>query len=202
MRKLQIKISLVDSHIPIWRRFQITDDYRLDSFHQVLQILMGWWNAHLHEFHIGGRRFGMQLDGISNKFSLEDEARFSLQNFPFSEGDEIKYLYDLKDDWQHLLTIETVTEVSKSVLYCLEGNGHCPYEGSGGVKGYEYLLQVQQTPNHPDYKQLVGEDIMTKLPDYTTFNNQAANRELRKFRLWHNHVTKSKRQSDSWLQLH
>ena len=41
MRELQIKISLANSHIPIWRRFSITDDYRLDRFHQVLQIVMG-----------------------------------------------------------------------------------------------------------------------------------------------------------------
>ena len=60
MRELQIKISLANSHIPIWRRFLITEDYRLDRFHQVIQIVMGWWNSHLHEFEIGGRKFGMK----------------------------------------------------------------------------------------------------------------------------------------------
>ena len=125
MRELQIKISLANSHIPIWRRFLITDDYRLDRFHQVLQITMGWWNSHLHEFEISGRKFGMNI-GVEYDWQLvEAETKFYLKHFPFEVGDSFNYVYDFGDNWQHTLEIEAVKEVTKSHLKCLEGTGNC-----------------------------------------------------------------------------
>jgi hypothetical protein len=44
---LQFHISLPESRPPIWRRIQLTDDYRLDRFHQIIQIAMGWENSQL-----------------------------------------------------------------------------------------------------------------------------------------------------------
>jgi hypothetical protein len=42
----------------IWRLFLVTDDYRFDRFHQVVFLVMGWMNSHLHEFDIGERKIG------------------------------------------------------------------------------------------------------------------------------------------------
>lgn len=65
---LQFKITLKEIRPLIWRRIQVTDDYRFDRFHQVIQIAMGWWNYHLHEFHIKGREIGMPDDGYAYEF--------------------------------------------------------------------------------------------------------------------------------------
>lgn len=183
MRKLQFKISLANSHIPIWRQFQITDDYRLDRFHQVLQIIMGWWNAHLHEFQIGGRRFGMLL--TKNEADLEDETRFFLKNFPFKIGQKVEYLYDLGDNWEHTLIVEKIENAPKSELKCLSGNGKCPFEDAGGVKGYANILKAQSDPTHPAHQQSLGNHTIHDLPNYAAFDLKATNRELRKFSLWH-----------------
>ncbi|MCB9298251.1 MAG: plasmid pRiA4b ORF-3 family protein [Lewinellaceae bacterium] len=59
---LQFKITLKEIRPLIWRRIQVTDDYRFGRFHQVIQIAMGWWNYHLHEFHIKGWEIGMPDD--------------------------------------------------------------------------------------------------------------------------------------------
>ena len=51
-KTLQFSIQLMGSNPLIWRTFKVSDSYRLDRFHQVIQIVMGWYNAHLHEFRI------------------------------------------------------------------------------------------------------------------------------------------------------
>lgn len=199
MRELQIKISLANSHIPIWRRFQITDDYRLDRFHQVIQIVMGWWNSHLHEFTIGGRKFGMNI-GVEYDWQLvEEETKFYLKNFPLKPGDIIDYLYDFGDGWQHRLEVEQITERKKSSLKCLEGDGRCPYEDAGGVGGYEYALQAEKDPNHPDHRRFLGDRWIEDLPDYTFFDLKEVSRELRKFSLWHSKHPRKK--STPWHQI-
>ena len=53
----QLKITLLDIKPPIWRRIQIRD-CTLDALHDVLQVVMGWENCHLHRFDINGQAFG------------------------------------------------------------------------------------------------------------------------------------------------
>lgn len=199
MRELQIKISLANSHIPIWRRFLITEDYRLDRFHQVIQIVMGWWNSHLHEFEIGGRKFGMNIAVGYDWQLVEEETKFYLKHFPFEDGHTINYLYDFGDGWQHTLEIEAIKEVKKSQLKCLEGESRCPYEDSGGVGGYQFMLEAMFDPKHPDHQRFIGDTWMEDLPDPTIFDLKETNRELRKFSLWHNKHPRKK--STPWHQV-
>ncbi len=199
MRELQIKISLANSHIPIWRRFLITDDYRLDRFHQVLQITMGWWNSHLHEFEISGRKFGMNI-GVEYDWQLvEAETKFYLKHFPFEIGDSFNYVYDFGDNWQHTLEIEAIKEVKKSNLKCLEGASRCPYEDAGGVGGYQFMLEAMFDAKHPQHRQFIGDSWIEDLPDPTLFNLKETNRELRKFSLWHSKHPRKK--STPWHQV-
>lgn len=201
MRELQIKISLANSHIPIWRRFLITDDYRLDRFHQVLQIVMGWWNAHLHEFDIGGRKFGMNIGVDYAEQLVEEETKFYLKHFPFEVGYIFHYVYDFGDNWQHDLVIESVKEISKnkSGLKCIAGEGGCPYEDAGGVGGYQYMLEAMYDAKHPEHRQFIGDSWIEDLPDPTFFDLKETSRELRKFSLWHN--KHPRRKSTPWHQV-
>jgi hypothetical protein len=54
----QIKVTLLDTKPPIWRRLQVPADLTLAQLHNVLQIAMGWDDEHMHEFRVGQRRFG------------------------------------------------------------------------------------------------------------------------------------------------
>jgi hypothetical protein len=49
----QFKVNLKESHPPIWRRFQ-APDCTLGELHEVLQIVMGWEDCHLHQFIVRG----------------------------------------------------------------------------------------------------------------------------------------------------
>ena len=50
----QFKVTLNESHPPIWRRIQVPD-CTLGELHEVLQVVMDWGNSHLHQFIVNRR---------------------------------------------------------------------------------------------------------------------------------------------------
>lgn len=45
----QLKVTLLGSRPPIWRRVLVPSDLTLLKFHDLLQVLMGWTDSHLHQ---------------------------------------------------------------------------------------------------------------------------------------------------------
>jgi hypothetical protein len=54
----QLKVTLLGTSPPIWRRLLVSADVTLAQLHDVLQATMGWEDGHRHEFSVGQRRFG------------------------------------------------------------------------------------------------------------------------------------------------
>jgi hypothetical protein len=54
----QIKVTLLGTSPPIWRRLLVPADVTLAQLHDVLQTAMGWDDGHMHECSIGQRRIG------------------------------------------------------------------------------------------------------------------------------------------------
>ena len=50
-----LKIQLLDFEPTIWRRFVVPASITLDRLHDIIQIVMGWTDSHLHEFTIGNK---------------------------------------------------------------------------------------------------------------------------------------------------
>ncbi|HWR57633.1 MAG TPA: plasmid pRiA4b ORF-3 family protein, partial [Thermodesulfovibrionales bacterium] len=48
----QLKVTLMGIKPPIWRRIQVTGNTKLSRLHDILQIVMGWTNSHLHMFNV------------------------------------------------------------------------------------------------------------------------------------------------------
>ncbi len=193
---IQFKITIQGSKPPIWRRIQVTDDYRLDRFHQVIQIAMGWWNSHLHEFRIGGRSFGMILP-YDDFNEAEDETKVYLRELDLKKGDKMLYTYDFGDNWEHLLEVEKTEEAELLLPVCLTGKRHCPPEDCGGIWGYQDLLEVIKDPKDPDY-----EDMKEWLPedfDPAFFDLESTNAELEEFGKWHRKHPRAK--STPWHQI-
>jgi hypothetical protein len=66
----QLKVTLLGTTPPIWRRLLVPADMTWEQLHNVLQLAMGWEDCHLHDFRIGPRRFGKpdpndRLTGLS-----------------------------------------------------------------------------------------------------------------------------------------
>jgi hypothetical protein len=114
-RSLQLKITLAGSKPPIWRRVRVSESMSLDELHRVIQIAMGWDDAHLHSFDVKGTRFpGFTEDIVavrrrSNPTTLRDlHLRRPKQKF--------RYMYDFGDDWLHEITVESVEPIDRTEL--------------------------------------------------------------------------------------
>lgn len=55
----RLYIFLLDIAPPIWRRIELSSETSLAQLHKILQTVMGWQDYHLHEFEIGGQRYGV-----------------------------------------------------------------------------------------------------------------------------------------------
>lgn len=183
-KTLQFKIVLIESNPLVWRTFKLTDDYRMDRFHQVLQIVMGWNNSHLHEFRVKGREIGMPDDFYVAEFpALEDETTIYLKDLNLQAKDTFTYLYDFGDSWEHVLYVEYISEQELLNPVCIEGDKACPPDDCGGVGGYADLLEVLKDKNHPEYESY--KEWLPKGFKPNIFPIKAVNEELVTFGAWH-----------------
>lgn len=184
VKTLRIKIVLVESDPIIWRMFAITDDYRMDRFHQVLQIVMGWNNSHLHEFKAKGRDIGMIDETYFGDFpDVEDETKIYLRDLNLQKSNTFSYLYDFGDNWEHKLFVEEISDSELRYPQCMAGQGACPPDDCGGVWGYTELLEVLKDKSHPEYEEYIAWLPTGFRPD--SFPLEATNKELKAFGAWH-----------------
>ena len=132
----------------IWRRLVVPLDTTLAQLHHILQAAMGWTDSHLHEFDIGGLRYGdidlLNEDRFADDAQAFDAAEVRLRDFSRMPGTAFTYVYDFGDNWRHTITLEkliAVTPAPKSAT-CIDGARCCPPEDVGGSTGYEEFLRV------------------------------------------------------------
>jgi len=152
MLVFQIKVTLCDIDPPIWRRFQVESDIRLDQLHELLQIVMGWDNDHAHGFRFGDRRYGVP----SRSNGRTDERKVDLALIA-GVGDTLIYEYDFGDGWEHKLDIEEILELEPGVRYpvCVGGERACPPEDCGGFIGYDDLIDALLDPENAEHAGLL-----------------------------------------------
>ncbi len=148
----QIHVSVMGIEPPIWRRIQVPGDITLEELHDVLQVVMSWWDYHLHQFIIEGTYYGVPHPDYMAEMRDEAEARL---NEVADEGSQFTYEYDFGDSWQHLLKVEKVLEPEPGRRYpvCIDGQRAAPPEDVGGIWGYEQYVEVMVDPDHPDYEE-------------------------------------------------
>jgi hypothetical protein len=131
----QIKVTLDDTHPPVWRRIQVPSNTTLLKLHDILQVVMGWDDYHLHMFTIEGSIYGDPADDEYGDFGTIDEANYKLNKVIYQEGQRFSYEYDFGDSWDHTLLVEKILPPQESVRYpiCLKGKRACPPEDVGGV---------------------------------------------------------------------
>jgi hypothetical protein len=175
----QIKVTLDDTHPPVWRRIQVPSNITLLKLHDILQIVMGWDDYHLHMFTIEGSIYGDPADDEYGDLGTIDEARFRLNQVIYREGQRLSYVYDFGDGWDHTLLVEKILPPQESVRYpiCLKGKRACPPEDVGGVPGYENFLEAIRNPDHDEHEEYltwIGGEF-----DPEAFNLEEVNTRLR-----------------------
>jgi len=179
-KTFQIKITLEGSKPPIWRRVLVGDNLTLAAFHQLIQVVMGWTNSHLHMFEIYGQIYGDPEDDETGMMETKDERKHRLGQF--DEGDKFIYEYDFGDGWRHKILIEKVLPLTPDakIPLCIKGKGCCPPEDIGGVWGYADFLDAIADPDNPKRDEMlewIGEDF-----DPAYFNLDAINAALKSFK--------------------
>lgn len=151
----QIKVTLDDIRPPIWRRILVPDNTSLLKLHDILQIIMGWQDYHLHHFVIDNHYYGNRDNDEFGDLGTIDEKRVKLDQIIPSKGFRFKYEYDFGDSWKHTLYVEKLLPVEQGTKYpvCIKGKRACPPEDVGGVWGYENFLEAIRDPNHEEHDQ-------------------------------------------------
>ncbi|WP_090703288.1 plasmid pRiA4b ORF-3 family protein [Nitrosomonas aestuarii] len=147
----QLKVTLKNFRPPIWRRFLLSSTTNLGEMHHVLQIVMGWANAHLHEFVKENERYGEPE--IEFPLDIHDETEFRLDQILKQEKEKLIYNYDFGDDWQHEILLEKVLPFKHDAVLpiCIKGKRACPPEDVGGAVGYAMFLEAVSDSLHPEY---------------------------------------------------
>lgn len=187
----QVKITLRGSKPPIWRRVLVPDDFTMERFHRVIQAAMGWENSHLHEFETSKARYvmmEMQEDfdigfGFGPTKDVVDELKATLKQALPKQGASMEYIYDFGDSWEHIILLERVLPAEGGTEYpvCVKGKGACPPDDSGGIWGYEAMLEALRNPKHPEHQHLVewiGEDFDPEAFDLDEINERLKHLEM------------------------
>lgn len=148
----QLKVTLLDTKPPIWRRVLVDGGSTLDHLHEVIQAAFGWWTYHLHEFEAGRTRYGVPDPDEDWGEPPRDERRTRLDAIA-GKGSSFRYIYDFGDGWDHKITVEKVlpADSATTVPVCIDGRRACPPEDCGGTWGYRELLEILANPTHPEH---------------------------------------------------
>ncbi|HTW92241.1 MAG TPA: plasmid pRiA4b ORF-3 family protein [bacterium] len=152
----RLKVTLLDSKPPIWRRLLVRGDTTLGRLHRIVQEAMGWYDGHLHTFTVRGNTYSMPDPEWMEP--MRDERKATLVGLRLTPRSRFRYEYDMGDGWEHEILVEAVTEAESSRprrAVCLDGKRACPPEDVGGTGGYEYFLEAIRDPKHKEHKDML-----------------------------------------------
>jgi len=153
---VRLRVSINEIEPAIWRRLVVPSEWNLEQLHLVIQAAFNWWNYHLHEFDVGGLRYGDAVEAAEASAvgdpQVFDERDVRLRDFR-SAGTTFTYLYDFGDGWNHTVEIEELLFLESVPLKatCIDGARARPPEDVGGIPGYERFLEVIGDPKHPEH---------------------------------------------------
>jgi hypothetical protein len=147
----RLKVTLRGSRPPIWRRVVVPSNASLGELHDIVQLVMGWNDSHLHLFQIGDTVYGnlRQLEELGD----HEERMTRLGQIAPRVKQRFRYQYDFGDSWEHDIVVEAVTPPEPETLYpvCTGGKRRCPPEDCGGIWGYHDFLEAIADPTHPSH---------------------------------------------------
>jgi hypothetical protein len=156
---------------------------RLNDLHEVIQIIMGWTNSHLHQFIVPDLRpkptsneirllgQGGPRDKLAGRMQrerrlsdpqmevegAEDEGKVKLSELAPAVKSKFIYEYDFGDSWGHLIEVVKIGPPDEGVKYpmCIAGKLACPPEDCGGLGGYYNMLKTLKDPKREDYEDML-----------------------------------------------
>lgn len=170
-RIVTLRVELVDAKPKVWRELELPAELPLPLLHVVLQMAMGWEDAHLHGF-ARGREF-WNARPIWTSYVEEtgrelDEATGTLADILPRRSSVATYMYDYGDEWEHRLSIVDERPGSLRRITLVGGDGGVTPEDCGGVYGRAEVLRILEDT-------LAGRPVD---PDEALFLEQVVGRKL------------------------
>lgn len=180
MKIYVIKIAVNGVSPMVWRRLRISSNTSLAALHYIIQILQGWGDDYLHQFHIYGKDYGISYEG---GISFPDNPfRVVIDDFAFDAGDRFTYEYNFFEHWLHDVRVEAIHEDSKlKTPFCMSGHG---MPGATAADEADKTLAFLEAIINADDAATVG-DIRPFIDDLDAvcFNRNKINRQLSKLNL-------------------
>jgi len=175
----ELVVELEDVTPLVWRRLLVPGSITLPELHDLLQLVMGWTDSHLHSFTFGETTYCNAHAGNLEDLAMVSEAKQTLEAALGARGREFRYLYDFGDCWRCRAAVKPLAHPNSEWGYpvCTGGARAVPPDDVGGTGGYEDFLAAIGDPEHEDHEALLGWAGGAFDPD--GFDLNAINRYLR-----------------------
>lgn len=100
-----VKVTLEDTHPPVWRRLVLPDGITFYDLHRVLQAAFEWDDCHLHDFQTSDGNITISLPEARTSGEELPEKSTTVDDF-LKSCKWIRYTYDFGDDWRHKIVFE------------------------------------------------------------------------------------------------
>jgi len=150
----EIHLVLVNTYPQIERTILVSSQTTLAELHNIIQITMGWEDAHLHLFAIQNKQYGT-VDNTGLDPSIIAETKPILADFKLKIQDTFRYIYNFSANWKHDLTIKNIHPISsKKYPLCIKAKYACPPEFINGAVDYLDFLEIINNKYHPKHQEL------------------------------------------------
>lgn len=158
----EIKVSIRDTHPPVWRRLQIPEGITFHELNAIIQLAFDWCGYHAYNFEVGAtlHEEGVfielpELDDGWEYYETKNSKKEKIDKY-FKEYKRMKYTYDFGDDWIHDIIIEKTVETDIKLVnpICIKAKMADLPEDCGGPWGYEELLDILADEKHERYKEM------------------------------------------------
>ncbi|MGA9518156.1 MAG: plasmid pRiA4b ORF-3 family protein [Trichococcus sp.] len=114
----ELRITLLDVGIPVWRDIQLDDDTTFSDLHFILQSAFNWSDLHPHTFKFASPH----KDTLAETDRLRDHIQ--------GKDDKIIYTYNMEENWEHEIVLQKAFEAKADVLYprCVRAENLAPEE--------------------------------------------------------------------------
>jgi hypothetical protein len=151
---IRASITLLDVDPAIWRRIEAPANITLEGLHDVIQVVMGWADYHLHHFQIGSVRYSARTP---DDVDMRDGRKLKLSKLIVDGERAFDYVYDYGDDWRCVVVLEATVPMIPALAYprLVEGARRGPPEDVGGPWGYGEFLEAITDPKHERHAELL-----------------------------------------------
>lgn len=155
----ELEITLLEVQPRIWRRFSVASHIALAKLHDVVQVVMGWTDSHLHQFVTQDEtRYATPSPYGDPDWDerVTNSATVRVRDVLPVKGAQLLYQYDFGDGWEHLIKVADIRPLPPSTKpsHCLAGERQCPPEDCGGPYNYPEFLTALADPKHPEHQDL------------------------------------------------